>query len=261
MRITQIRNATLHIDYNSTRFLVDPWLGPKGCMPGFEGAVNAHVRQPRTELPFSVEQVAAADAVILTHVHPDHWDDFAANALRKDIPFFVQSEEDRQFIARQRFVQVEVLSEHGTEFRGVTLHRTAGQHGERAKIEPVCRQLGMPYDAMGVVFQAEQEPTLYVAGDTIFCPELCRALDTYRPAVVVVNACGARVATGDRLIMSQEDVKQVAEYAPQAIIVASHMDTVSHLTVTREDLRQFAEAKLLSQVKIPADGETLVFNK
>ena len=208
-----------------------------------------------------MEQIAAADAVILTHVHPDHWDDFAAQALRKDIPFFVQSETDRQYIAARGFTQVSVLSEQGTPFRGTVLYRTGGQHGERAKVEPVCKKMGMPYDAMGVVFQAPEEPTLYVAGDTIFCPELCRALDTYRPDVVVVNACGARVSTGDRLIMVQEDVKQVADYAPQAVIVASHMDAVSHLTVTREDLQQFVQAHHLSQVKIPADGETLEFHK
>ncbi len=261
MKITQIRNATLHVDYNRTCFLLDPWLGPKGYMPGFEGAFHSEVRQPRTELPFGVEQIAAADAVILTHVHPDHWDDFAAKALRKDIPFFVQSETDRQYIAAQGFTQVSVLSEQGTPFRGTVLYRTGGQHGERAKVEPVCKKMGMPYDAMGVVFQAPEEPTLYVAGDTIFCPELCHALDTYHPDVVVVNACGARVLTGDRLIMVQEDVKQVADYAPHAVIVASHMDAVSHLTVTREDLRQFVQANHLSQVKIPADGETLEFHK
>ena len=44
MKITQIRNATLHVDYNRTRFLLDPWLGPKGYMPGFEGAFHSEVR-------------------------------------------------------------------------------------------------------------------------------------------------------------------------------------------------------------------------
>ena len=41
MKITQIRNATLIIEYDNTRFLIDPWLGPKGYMPGFETAVNS----------------------------------------------------------------------------------------------------------------------------------------------------------------------------------------------------------------------------
>ena len=256
MKITQIRNATLIIEYENIRFLIDPWLMPKDYMEGFDSALNSQIRQPRVNLPFEIEKIVDVNAVIITHIHPDHWDEFAEKSLDKNVKIFVQSETDKNYILSKGFKNVEILLQEGNKYQNITLYKTKTQHGKKEILKPLCESIGMPYDAMGVVFQAEQEPTLYVAGDTIFCPELCRALDTYRPTVVVVNACGARVATGDRLIMAQEDVKQVAEYAPQAIIVASHMDTVSHLTVTREDLRQFAEAKLLSQVKIPADGET-----
>ena len=37
MNIRQIRNATLVIDYGGKRFLTDPWFGPKGDFPGFDG--------------------------------------------------------------------------------------------------------------------------------------------------------------------------------------------------------------------------------
>ena len=33
MKITQIRNATLIIEYAGKRFLIDPMLGPKGSFP------------------------------------------------------------------------------------------------------------------------------------------------------------------------------------------------------------------------------------
>lgn len=49
MKITQIRNATLIVEYNNIKFLIDPWLGPKGYMSGFETAVNSEIRQPRVE--------------------------------------------------------------------------------------------------------------------------------------------------------------------------------------------------------------------
>ena len=57
MLIHQIRNATLIITYKDKKFLIDPWLMPKDYMPGFEMAVNANVRQPRVELPVSVEKI------------------------------------------------------------------------------------------------------------------------------------------------------------------------------------------------------------
>ncbi len=261
MQLTQIRNATLKITYKGIRFLVDPWLGPKEYMPGFDNALHSEVRQPRTELPCPVEQIAQTDAVILTHFHPDHWDEYAARALSKEAPFFVQSEADRQTIAALGFTNVHVLETNGTAYGPIRLYKTAGQHGERTKIEPICRKMGMPYDAMGVVWQAEGEPVLYLAGDTIFCPEVAHALEQFRPDVVVVNACAARVITGDRLIMDQNDVLQVVQHAPQATVVASHMDTVSHLSVTREDLRRFVQEHRLDRVRIPQDGETLTFTK
>ena len=90
MQIHQIRNATLVITYHNVKFLIDPWLMPKDYMEGFDVGVNADVRQPRVDLPINVEQIVNVDAVILTHYHPDHWDAFAAQALDKDIVFFVQ---------------------------------------------------------------------------------------------------------------------------------------------------------------------------
>ena len=39
--LTQVRNATLRVDYGGVRFLVDPMLADKGAYPGFEGTANA----------------------------------------------------------------------------------------------------------------------------------------------------------------------------------------------------------------------------
>ena len=83
MKITQIRNATLIIEYNNNKFLIDPWLGPKNYMPGFDTAINAQIRQPRVELPFAINEIVNVDAVIVTHVHPDHWDELQKKLLIK----------------------------------------------------------------------------------------------------------------------------------------------------------------------------------
>ena len=255
MLIHQIRNATLIITYKDKKFLIDPWLMPKDYMPGFEMAVNANVRQPRVELPLSVEKIVDVDAVILTHFHPDHWDEFAIKAIDKKIPFFVQSEVDQKQIQSLGFMDVRVVSVSGTEFDGITLYKTFGQHGKREIIKPLCEQVNMAYDAMGVVFKAKSEKTLYVAGDTIWCEEVVEAIDKFAPDVVVVNACGATLLNGERIIMNDEDVKTLTEYAPKAVIIASHMDTVSHLTVTRNDIRKMK----LNNVLVPEDNEIMEF--
>ena len=254
MLIHQIRNATLIVTYHNQKFLIDPWLMPKDYMAGFDVGMNPEVRQPRVDLPIGIDEITKADAVILTHFHPDHWDEFAAKALDKRLPLFVQSETDLKVMQGLGFKDVRVINEY-TVFEGVKLYKTGGQHGRREVIEPLCRQIDMPYDAMGIVFEAPDEKTLYLAGDTIWCEEVKQAIDEFTPKVIVVNACGAMLQNGEKIIMDAADVKTVATYAPSAVVVASHMDTVSHLTVTRQDIKNLH----LANVVVPDDNEILKF--
>ena len=259
MKITQVRNATIIVEYNETKFLIDPWLGPKDYMEGFESALNSQIRQPRVELPFEIEKTVDVDAVILTHFHPDHFDEYAVNALNKDIKFFVQSQKDLEIIKSYGFKNLEVMTQQGIDYKNIKLYKTACQHGKREIIMPLCESIGMPYDAMGVVFKSNNEKTLYVAGDTIWCDEVSEAINKFEPEIIVVNACAATVINGERLIMNIDDVRQVIKKAPKSTIIASHMDTVSHLTVTRKDLEEFREKESVKNLLIPDDGEVLNF--
>lgn len=257
MKIHQIRNATIIITYNDKRFLIDPWLMPKDFMPGFEGAMKSEVRQPRVDLPISIDKIVDIDAVILTHFHPDHFDEFAVKALDKNIPFFVQNETDLNIIKNFGFNDIRIISESVTDFEGITLYKTQCQHGRREVVRPMCEKIGMPYDAMGIVFKADKEKTLYVAGDTIWCDEVRTSIDKFNPEIIVINACGATVLVGEgeRLIMDIADVKAISSYAKNSTIIASHMDTVSHLTVTRDDIK----ALKLYNVVVPDDNEILEY--
>ncbi len=257
MKIHQIRNATIIVTYNDKRFLIDPWLMPKEFMSGFEGAMNSDIRQPRIELPISIDKIVDVDAVILTHFHPDHFDEFAAKALDKNIPFFVQNETDMNIIKNFGFNVVRLISESGTDFEGIKIYKTQCQHGRREVVKPMCEQIGMPYDAMGIVFKANTEKTLYVAGDTIWCDEVKTAINKFNPEIIIINACGATVLVGEgeRLIMDIEDTKAISNYAKNSTIIASHMDTVSHLTVTREDIKNLKQ----NNVIVPDDNEILEY--
>ena len=222
-------------------------------------AQRLYVRQPRVELPFGIEKIVDVDAVIITHIHPDHWDEFAENALDKNIKVFVQSIIDKDYVITKGFTNVEIIQESGTEYNGITLYKTGTQHGKREIIKPLCDSIGLPYDAMGVVFKSNDEKTLYIAGDTIWCEEVKAALEKYSPDVIVVNACAATVLNGERLIMNIDDVKEVLQHAPNSTVIASHMDTVSHLSVTRNDLKGFKNKNNIDNLLIPEDGEIIDF--
>ena len=76
----------------------------------------------------------------------------------------------------------------------------------------------------------------------------------------VLNACAAQLKTYGRLIMDDADVESVCRAAPNATVIASHMDTVAHASLTRKTLKAALEERgLASRVLMPDDGETLNF--
>jgi len=131
--VTQIRNATLRIDYAGVRFLVDPMLADQGAFPGFPGTAMSHLRNPLVPLPTSLPELLAVDAVVVTHTHPDHWDEAAQAVVPKSLPIFVQNDSDAAIIRDQGFTDVRVLTD-ATAFRGMRLTKTAGQHGPDAVV-------------------------------------------------------------------------------------------------------------------------------
>jgi hypothetical protein len=97
-----------------------------------------------------------------------------------------------------------------------------------------------------------------IAGDTVWCEEVREALTTHQPDVVVVNAGAAQFLVGDPITMDVPDIVAVCEHAPEALVVAVHMEAVNHCVLTREGLRAaLAERGLDDRVAIPNDGETV----
>ena len=256
MQFTQIRNATVKINYAGKKILIDPWLAEKGAVPGFGGTINDHIRNPTAELPLPVNEIADADAVILTHDHPDHWDDTARNAIRKDMPFFVQHEKDAQAIRSAGFSDVRILDEN-TGFAGITLIKTSGRHGRPKVLEDMKALLG---EVSGVIFKHANEKTFYIAGDTVWCQEVEDSLKKYHPDIVVLNSCDAQVIGNESIVMGNKDIYEVYKTAPDATIIASHMEAVNHATLTRKELREFLNEKAMTQrVLVPEDGESYTF--
>lgn len=260
VQLQQIRNATVKITYADTTFLIDPMLSKKGTYPGFEGTYRSSLRNPLVELPMSEKEViAGADAVIVTHTHLDHWDDAAQKLLPKDIPLFAQNQADATMIRKQGFTDVRILSDKA-EFGGVTLSKIGGQHGtdEMYAVPEIAAALG---EAMGVVFEAPGHKTLYLVGDTIWRNEVDQALAQHKPEVIVINA---GYATMDNykgsIIMGKEDVLRASKAAPQATIVATHMDAINHMFQTRKELRAYVQEKgIQDRVEVPEDGATVKF--
>ena len=75
------------------------------------------------------------------------------------------------------------------------------------------------------------------------------------PEVVVVNASGARFLDSGPLVMTTDDVVAVARHAPDAHVIAVHLEAINHCVETRADLHQrLHEEGLTKQVTVPEDG-------
>lgn len=256
MKIHQIRNATLIVTFGCKRFLVDPYLGDKDAYPGFEGTVNSEIRNPRVALSTPMETILDFDALILTHLHPDHFDEAAIKLLPRDKPVFVQDYSDAELIKGLGFTDVRPLGIE-TAFGDVTLSRTRGQHGSDQAYVYGAELLG---NVMGVVFRAKGEKTLYLAGDTVWNKMVETNLEMFTPDVIVLAAGDAQVPGLGPIIMGTADIKAVYDATPNSQIVASHMDTVNHCVLSRAELQSFAEANSMSgRLSIPADDDILEF--
>ena len=258
MNITQIRNATQQITFGGKTFLIDPMLADKGTYPGFAGTARAEIRNPTVDLPVDIDTLLNVDALIVTHLHEDHWDEAAARVVPKDKPIYVQNDRDAQVLRGQGFTQLTVLTQN-TALGDITLRKTGGQHGsDRAYAIPqMAERLG---DACGVIFQHPAEKTLYLVGDTIWRDEVETNMRTFQPGVVILNAGFAHVIGFGPIIMGAEDVLKTHSVLPEAQILATHMEAINHCLLTRAALKEYARDNQIAQlVNVPEDGEILTF--
>jgi L-ascorbate metabolism protein UlaG (beta-lactamase superfamily) len=254
VQIRLLRHATWVLRVNNLRVLTDPMLSHTEAMEPVRDAADLR-RIPLVKLPLDEAALETLihqlDAVLLTHLHRDHFDARAAEILPKTLPIICQPPD----VARLTEMGFRTLLPVDTvrEWQGVHITRTGGQHGTGE----VGQRMG---PVAGFVLRVPGQPSVYLAGDTIWCGEVEAAIVGLRPHVIVVNSGAAQFLTGGPITMTAEDVVRVCRMAPGATVVAVHLGAVNHCLLSRAKLGSALErAGVLSQVWIPADGETLTF--
>ncbi len=249
MQIQQIRNATLRFTYAGKIFITDPYLAGKHTMPSNKGISP----NPLVDLPCSANEVIEGiEMALISHIHSDHFDQSAQSLLPKNLPLFCQPGDEFE-IKEAGFLNVTPVNE-SLDWEGITITRTPAQHGSGA----VLKDMGV---VSGFILQAINEPTVYWAGDTIWYDAVEKVLKQFQPEIIITHSCGAVWGDDVLILMDAKQTIEVCRAAPEAIVVAIHMEALDHGTISRSDLRAFAQIEGLttSQLLIPQDGEILRF--
>jgi len=179
MRIQLIRSATLRIEFAKQKIVVDPYLAEKHSMPTYTGKSP----NPLVDLPIPPQEVIdGIDMAVVSHLHSDHFDQTAKDLLPLELKIICQPN-DVEELKKQGFHNATGVNEE-INWNRIKITRIDGRHGTGKVLE-------MMGEVSGFIFEAENEPTVYWAGDTIWCDEVANAIDQYQPDIIITHSCGA----------------------------------------------------------------------
>lgn len=263
MKIQLIRNATVKIGFGGKIWLVDPFLGDVNSLPPFVGKSA----NPTFPLPVSISEILKdVDYVLLTHLHPDHFDTKAQKTIPKPVPFVVQPL-DSEKIKELGFKTVKVVDQQKT-LGNVKISRVNAKHGEGE----ILKVMGA---VSGYILEAENEAPLYITGDTIWCETIKRNLDKFNPGIVVCNAGGNIFLPGNnpfkkyislervyKVIMDEEQVLELLNYKKDTKVITVHIGALDHETVSRKSMKRYLGNNHVNmkRVYVPEDGEIIEFS-
>ena len=253
MNIQLIRHATHIILYNGKKILLDPMFSRKGTLSPVLNAPNEHLMNPLTELPINISEIINVDAVLVTHTHRDHFDEEAISKLPKNITLFCQPE-DEQIIKEKGFINVVPIYEELT-WEGIHFTRTKGQHGKGE----LATLMG---PVSGFILKAEDEPTFYIVGDSVWYSDIEDVFYKYSPDVALVFAGQAQFLKGEPITMGLNDIESIVKGFPETRLVVSHLESWNHCVLTRNEVREYAHRNHISdKVIVPENGEMIMYSK
>lgn len=199
LSVTFVGNATMLISAGDITVLTDPNFLHRGQHAYLgHGLVSKRLRDPA----FSVEDLPPVDAIVLSHLHGDHWDRVAQRGLDHRVPVITTADAAKR-LRRRGFHEASGMvtwGEHTFTKGATTLSVTAmpGRHAPgwtRRLLPPV---MGSMLE-FGTVEQPRQR-RLYVSGDTLLIEEL-EEIPRRFPAIEagVLHLGGTRLPAGARL--------------------------------------------------------------
>jgi L-ascorbate metabolism protein UlaG (beta-lactamase superfamily) len=251
MKIRQLRNASVLITLGEHRLLVDPMLSAPGSLPGFKLFGGDRRRNPLVALPAdAAETTAQATDVLIPHEHPDHLDVAAIEWIKtRRLPVWAAE------------VDVLNLKNKGIDARTIL----DGALGLAVEVIPAQHGHGVLGWLMGPVsgfyLAHEQEPSLYITGDSVMTARVREAIARLEPELIIAPAGAANFGSGRELIFSTDELVEIVKLSTGNVLF-NHLEAIDHCPITRLALRQrMDDAGVGERVFIPSDGQWLEFTR
>ncbi|MFC6564528.1 MBL fold metallo-hydrolase [Actinoplanes utahensis] len=248
-------NATTLLRLGVFTLLTDPAFGPAGSRVylGY-GAWSRRLRDPAMAYP----QLAKPDAVLLSHLHGDHFDRAARRAIPADMPIVTTPQAQRR-LRRKRFEKtVGLPTWEAEEWRrdGQLLRITAlpGRHG------PGLVDRLLP-DVMGSLLEWEVDGQrmlrLYVTGDTLYRPNLREIRDRCGEIDAMLIHLGGTRLLGLLLTMDGRQGADLTGLIRPRLTLPIHYDDYKVMKSPLSDYLGACRERSLDGVRPIGRGETV----
>jgi L-ascorbate metabolism protein UlaG (beta-lactamase superfamily) len=232
-----IGTATCLLRYGALTLLTDP----NFLHQGQRAYLGLGLTSKRlTEPALRVDELPELDAVVLSHLHGDHWDRVAAKGLRSDLPILTTPHASRRLQWRgfPRATGLQTWSST-TVHRGGDQVRITSLPGRHAPL-PLQRLHVLP-PVMGSLWEfgpvdGPVRLRVYVSGDTLLVPEV-RAIPLRFPDidVGVLHLGGTRLPGGVLVTMDDQQGADLMDLVDPRTTIPIHFDDYSLFTSPRSD--------------------------
>ncbi len=203
LRVTMLRCSTLLLELGTLRLLTDPWFGM--CM-----RVLPVFRRPGME----ARHVGALDAVLVSHLHPDHYDEAALAELNPPPRRVVLPP---GALAATGATRASTWSELGpgeslnAPADGLRIHAVPGPH------------TGPPPDEVNYVIDFARWGRVFFGGDARFDATVLRQIaQSFGPMDLALLPVGGTRIFGSRTVMNPEDAWRAADILGARRVIPIH---------------------------------------
>jgi L-ascorbate metabolism protein UlaG (beta-lactamase superfamily) len=253
--VTFIGNATTVLRIGDFTLLTDPAFGPAGSrVPLGYGMWTKRMKDPA----MVAADLPRLDAVLLSHLHGDHFDPAAARTLPRSLPV-VTTPQAQRGLRRRGFETVHGLPTWDSyEWTSATQRLRVTAVPARHGPGPVARLLP---DTMGSILELEENGRhrlrLYVTGDTLYGPHLAEIPRRYAEIDAMLIHLGGTRILGLLLTMDGRQGVETAHLIRPGRVLPIHYDDYKAFTSPLSDFLTRARAQGLIGVEPIERGGTV----